>query len=376
MKILPGLLLLATMIAPAWAAKGKTDPTPASGVSLRISTETAPAGSVAQIKLSLTEPKPIIKTKLTMDGFDEELFDILGISLRSPQGEAWGVARYEKGMLQVEAASPGGALGATAEYPLLTIAVRVKGGEEGQMLPFQLDLAGSEFLNHLGLPYAAEVKPGGVVVGGTLAVENVLPGGGRIEAGGVFHITGKGFRQLERLQIEGAEGLNWEARSDELLEVFTPVPLILDGAPIALRNSAKERVDYYSYLRPHVEAEELTAFAASLVPLVAAVDLSVFELPRMGPEGAAYGMVALENAGAEPAEATLTLLNEDGVWLGEQVVLVNSSARVMRTVPALFPGASAGAGAWVRVQCTQPLRGMGLRVNEAESLALPVAPIY
>ena len=95
-------------------------------IGLRVSEETVPAGSVAQIKVSVTEPKPIIHGEMAM-GMDFS-FDLLGIALYSSQGTVSGIAYRKPGGLQVRFTDPSATMGMEPDYPVLTLAVRVPEG--------------------------------------------------------------------------------------------------------------------------------------------------------------------------------------------------------------------------------------------------------
>ncbi len=62
------------------------------GLWLKVSDEAAPAGGVAQIQITLTEPKPIIRTRMLLE-FDESVVEeFLSASIFSESGEAMGTA--------------------------------------------------------------------------------------------------------------------------------------------------------------------------------------------------------------------------------------------------------------------------------------------
>ena len=77
------------------------------GVSIAISNEIAPAGAVTQVKIKLTEPKPIIRTGMKAS-FDESFFDeFLGLAAA---GGLTGVGVIDGGHLRLELSTftPGG----------------------------------------------------------------------------------------------------------------------------------------------------------------------------------------------------------------------------------------------------------------------------
>jgi len=74
-------------------AKKSEPPVPFAGVSLKIADEKVPPGGIAQVKLFVTEPRPISTAggKFALDGFDA----IEGVALMSPGGDAMGVGRVD-----------------------------------------------------------------------------------------------------------------------------------------------------------------------------------------------------------------------------------------------------------------------------------------
>ena len=151
-------LALSLILITAAAAFGQPDP----GVSLSVSTEVVPAGGVAQVKVFLTEPKPIVRTGMVAD-FEESFFgDFPGIAAG---GGLTGVARIRNGRLRVELSTltP---TGLDSDYPILTIAVATRPHlPHGATMPVNLDLGQSSWLNPAGRPYLKEAKPGSVAIG-------------------------------------------------------------------------------------------------------------------------------------------------------------------------------------------------------------------
>ena len=146
-----------------------------------------------QLKLHMTEPKPISSGTKLMD-LDPFAFDeIFGISLWSPAGDVFGVARVENGKLLVQAISPLASYATVVDYPVLTIAAHIRSDAmAGQTFPLVLG-AGSVYTNDFGQtePFI-ESRPGTLTVGGTASIHNLEPGGGPWPAGPVVRIAGGG----------------------------------------------------------------------------------------------------------------------------------------------------------------------------------------
>ena len=78
-------------------AKTTEPPAAFAGVSLKIGDEKVPPGGIAQVKLFVTEPRPISTAggKFALDGFDA----IEGVALMSPGGDAMGVGIWRGSVL-------------------------------------------------------------------------------------------------------------------------------------------------------------------------------------------------------------------------------------------------------------------------------------
>src|SRR5436190_8837704 len=83
---------------------------------VRVSSEMAPPGGMAQVKVLLTSPQPITGGGLRFDG---ALSAADGISLFSSAGDVFGVAVQDGQSVSVRFVSPGGTFGTNADYPLM-----------------------------------------------------------------------------------------------------------------------------------------------------------------------------------------------------------------------------------------------------------------
>lgn len=273
------------------------------GYEVRISEETAPPGGVAQVKLTLTDPEPIITGSSRFE-FDSFLVDsVLGISVHSPAGDAIGTATYANGRLSFHLNSPLASMGTAFEYPFLTIAVAIRRDARiGATSTLTLDLANTAFRNGLGQPTPVACKPGKITVGGTASIDNILPGGGFISPGQRVAVVGRGFTPETRIRVEDQDVVPTFVSSSRI--EFTPARngFLLDGSEIRVRIPKVVNLDYFSYLRP------------TLVPTATVysdtVPLFSWHAPRLAlllyPQTANSRAIALQNPHTAPAEVTVT----------------------------------------------------------------------
>lgn len=301
-------------------------------VSISIGDEVVPAGGVVQVKVKLTEPKPIIRTGMRAD-MDASFFDeYLGISaaagLHGIAMVTGGKLRLELATLTPEAYNP--------DYPILMVAVRVKAGlPVGYRVPVALDLANSSWLNPLGVPYPKEAKAGTVTIGGTQYISNVLPGGGLLQPGQTFRVLGGGFDGTTKSRSESARLRS--VRPNELL-FEVKQPMRLDGAYVVVTNKANERTEYYSYLRGLKGQPTRNAALQGVVPVFSSQGNLLAVAALSGNRNAVVG-IGLQNPTAAPV--TIELECEDALWRGMAGASVTLGAGevVMRSYEELFGGA-------------------------------------
>lgn len=335
---------------------------------VRISKEVAPPGGVAQVKLTLTDPEPIITGSSRFD-FDSSVVDfVLGISVYSPAGDAVGTATYQNGRLAFQLTSPLGSMGTATEYPFLTVAVAIrKDARIGAVSRLALDLGNSAFVNQFGQVNQLGYKEGSITVGGTMSIDNILPGGGWVAPGQTVSIVGRGFTQDSRVRVEGQD-LGVRFVSGNQLDLTATTGFLLDGTQIRVR-TGKDTQFYYSYLRPQV-APTQTVFSG-VVPLFS------WHAPRAGllwfSPAASARAVALQNPQRGPVEATIVA--PLSFSSSPYKVTVPAGARMTLDLAALFPGASVGQLSTVQVSSVEGLSMLGLEMGSTGVVARGVVTL-
>lgn len=344
-------------------------------IGLRVSEETVPAGSVAQIKVSVTEPKPIIHGEMAM-GMDFS-FDLLGIALYSSEGTVSGIAYRKPGGLQVRFTDPSATMGMEPDYPVLTLAVRVpENAPAGMRMPVNVNLDTSRWVSPTGFPYEEETKPGWVEVGGRIAVHNVAPGGGRIGAGETFRILGTGFRPDVRVDIEYVEDTRARYVNGGEIEVTAGSAFTLDGKRIRIRHKDEPDVFYFSYLRGtrrRTSRVGLLEGSEPIFPMKSAVAaIGAYPFPR----GNQVMGVALQNPNRTEARVTLTVFSRFLQPVGTVTIPLAAGEELVQTVDELLPE-TREAGVFLYLRATQPFQYVPLAVDPVAGEIQPLlfAPI-
>ena len=339
-------------------------------VSLALSDEVVPAGGVAQIKLLMTEPRPIVMGGggMVFDTFD---MDVLGIAVHSTAGDAVGTAVYQRGRLAINMVSPSGTLGSVAGYPILTIAVRIKPGTPvGTRIPFNLILPASGWQDILGSVQAVETKGGSVTVGGSLSIDNVLPGGGLILPGQTIRILGKGFQQGMSTRIDGFSQKSMQMLSTNEIDAVSATPFTLDAVRMVFKLKSGEQQTYYSYQRPSDVKRLGESITEKAVPMINAK--APKEAAILFGNGAGNKAVALQNPFPTDTTVNLQMVTLFGSIVGNATVVVPAGSRMTRTLDTLFVPFT-GSSLWaVRVVSATGIESMGLIGDELAGTVQPV----
>lgn len=343
-------------------------------LSLRLSSETAPAGGVVQVKLLLTEPSPIVTGKMNFD-YDSSMFsDVLGINLIAPAGDVSGTAVVTNGKLSLNFTSPNGTYGTILGYPILTIAMKIRPNVfPGTQSFVTLNTNTSAFSGLLGVTLASAIKPGTITVGNNPAVYNVLPGGGTVKAGVPFTIVGSGFDKGSKITIEPTVKFQSQFVDSNTLLITPQADYRLDGARVRIFNPDKTSVEYYSYLRATSSGASSDALLAQTVPLFSGRDYNDVSMPTANP---VFGRnedtgVAIENATDTIANAQLEMYDAFGTKLGEAKVQVPAYTKFSRTVQELFAVKPATISV-VRIRSLVPLRVMGILIDQTNQNVYPI----
>src|SRR4051794_11640043 len=204
---------------------------------IRVSSETAPPGGMAQMKVLLTSPMPITSGGTRMDMSSVDFDSIDGIALFNAAGDVNGAAVVDGGSVNLQFTSPKGTFGATLDYPIMTVALRLKPTvQNGRVFPVALDPSASLWRDLLGTAMAVELQPGSITVGGSVSITDVLPGGGFIPAGGTFRILGMGFSRQTKVQLNPLKASSIDVVNSGEIRVTLKDAGVLDGTKITVLN--------------------------------------------------------------------------------------------------------------------------------------------
>jgi hypothetical protein len=356
---------VAVLASPALAQE--PDALAVAGVSLKVRNETAPPGSMAQMKVYVTEPKPISTGKGR--GSFSALASLDGIALMSPANDAYGVAIVTGTTFSITVASPSATFGLAPDYPVLTVAGRVPADSPmGASYPMRLDAASLEFRDPAGTPYPVESRRGTLSTAPGVSIHDVRPGSADLPAGSVVTLVGSGFEPGTEIRFEETALAAVNFVDSTRIDVVLGAPARMHGMGIRAINPDGSRVTYFSYQRTRRAQPSGDPVLAAAVPVfpfrsgtVAVVDTA----------GSAVGL-AVQNLGTLAVPVTAELRTADGVLLGSASLRIGANRFVVRESRELF-GRAAPAGATIRVRARRPVQVMGVAV-EADGTARPILP--
>ena len=379
---------LAIVLLLAVAAAAQAD---GPGLSLRIADEAAPAGSVVQIKIEVTEPKPIStgRGKIRTRG----IATVNGIVLMNEGQDTYGVAMVDGEELTFAITSPSSLFGTPDDYPILGIAGTVApGASSGTSFPLTLDAGAIGFRDPSGAVYPFEIDNGTLTVSpGAVTVGDVSPGSGIVPAGGVVRITGRNFLPSTRVRLGEADIIEQRFISSERIDVVVGQATRMHGMRVRVRNderNARSESEYFSYERTTALGATSDPILSKAVPLFAPASYTTatIDLPRTSssrkmrsvrparPAGGSAQRVgfALQNLEASAATVTVELLDAAGHPYAVNTVQVGPDQHYVREVGEVF-GLVRPPSA-LRIRSSVSIQVLGLTADPATGTAAALPP--
>jgi hypothetical protein len=348
---------------------------PFAGVELAIPDETVPPGGMLQIKVQITEPRPISKggqkTRIT----GKIISKPVGIELFSPKGDASGTAVWSNDSVQLSLSSSLIDMGQNVDYPVVTIAAPVKTtAQRGQAADLILDSGAAKWIDPAGKTYPVLLTNGMLVVGGSLSIMDVVPGGGVQKAGTKVAIKGMGFPKNFKVQVNDAKISKQTWVSANEIDVTLARDTNMTSRRIRVENPAtNERVTYYSYARTVPVGSSTNSLIAATVPLFSQITwTSAYVKPMLG--SSRFNGVAVQNSTSRSATVKLQLLSTSGAVVVSRTVTLGAYQRISRDVVEWFPSFTISSGNIVKVTSSIPVQVLGLAGNELFGTVDPISP--
>ena len=364
--------LIAATFAAASGKPGGGVPVPNAPPEVRVLSEVQPAGGTVQVKLSLTEPRPII-TGTTSAFLDGGSFDsIFGVAVFSPTGDVFGTAVVKGTAVQVNYTSPNGTFGMAAGYPIVTIAAHVRDDAAlGHVaaLGDGLTLAGSSSTQ----AYAFVIKPGTLSIGGSVSIHNVVPGGGSWPAGTVVHLTGNGFQNGTAIKAT-VNITSVTVVSPTHMTFVLRENAVMDGVRLDLKNPDGSSDSYYSYLRGERLTTSVTPLFNATLPVFSSLTYQQASIVQgsAGIRDSLLTGLAMQNPGQLAANVQLQALSPFGTPLATVQLSLPPRGQLLQGLGEYF-GSTLPANSTVKATSDQPIQFLGISVDQAAGTAAAYA---
>ena len=340
---------------------------------LKILNEKVPPGGMLQLKLTVTEPKPILKGNQRLNFSSSFLGAPAGIHLDSPKGDVSGVMVMGNGTSQMFFSSPLSSFGTNLDYPILTMAMPVLStATAGKKVTLALDGVNSSWLDPSSSPYPLELKSGVLTVGGSLSVSNIIPGSGVVAAGTPITITGVGFQPDVVVSVNNATVSSFQFVSSTQIKITLTTAVEMESRRVRVKKpTTNETVTYYSYQRTAEVGESTHALVAASYPLFPHARWTQAFLKPVA-SGTKFSALALQNTRATGVTVTLSLLSGTGSLMASKTVNLPGRSKIVRDMKEFFSGARTGTE--IRITCPVSIQVLGMLGDDASGIVLPVAP--
>ena len=341
------------------------------GVSLKTSSELIPVGGVLQVKLFLTEPKPIIKGSNRLLISQSFVGGLRGAYMYDPSGTTSGVAVLDQNGIRVSFTSPLGQLGTgDSDDPLLTLALQLRNDVRvGQKTPLSLDLGSSFFTDPQGHPYPQEQKAGQLTIGGALSVSNVVPGGGLVQAGQKVTVTGTGFDRDTRLQINEVALRSYKVIDSTRIEAILDKPAVLDSRRVRVRTKTAETT-YYSYLRTTRVGLSSRKLLQASEPIFAGKTFRTGSL-TVKQNSFQFTGLALQNQSNVAVTVTMQLYTRQNALIATKQTVLPAASKSVADVLEIF--SMAQTDNYIKVSTSAPMQMLGLLGDDSAGVVAPVS---
>ncbi|MFN7980053.1 MAG: IPT/TIG domain-containing protein [Vicinamibacterales bacterium] len=342
---------------------------------VRTADETAVPGGVVQMKLEVTEPRPIFTGGGGWSFNDYDQF--LGLAVGgSPDSAAVGVMRGAN--LKVRMVAPSNDL-AQIDYPILVTALRVPSSlNVGHTTVVSLGI--DSFTGPGGAAIPTVPQPGIVTVAQGAWIGNVTPGSATVPAGGVITITGGGFTSgtVNTVTLKGTPS-TFTVIDDNTIRVVPSRAVTMHGTEVLMdvrsgngNGGNRQSLSYYSYQRTTPIQFTKDALFSAVEPAFQRLSWHGAKVSFPVPTaGKAFGL-SLQNTSGADSSLTVRLVN-GGAPAGSVVFSLPENYRISIGVTDLFPQGCTAACS-VHVAASSPVQVLGLLGDRPADAVDPVLP--
>jgi hypothetical protein len=343
-------------------------------LSLRIGDEIQPPGGMVQMKLFLTEPKPISTGKGRMGISASLASSVEGVSLFSTSGDAAGAAVVHGTQVQMICIVPSTVLGSNPDFPLMAITSNVRSDAAlGSSTTLSIKPSNLVLLDQNGVPYQEEIKSGSLTIANNVSITDVNPGSATVPAGGTVVISGLNFTQTTRVQIKEVNLASVTYISPTEMDVTVSAPVPMQGQQVTVQNPDGTSAVYYSFQRTTAAGRGSSPLFNATLPIFENRfwKSATFNLPA--DTATTYSGVAVQNLQSVSASIKVSLIASDGTTLGTRALSLATNNRLVRRMTDLISTPPPAGSHWL-VQSNTPVQMLGLNGDTGAGTVAPVLP--
>ncbi len=258
---------------------------------LRVVAGPVPAGALAQLRVELDRPLAVARGTFTVS-LPEAFGPIADVQVFSAAGDAAGTAKIMGRRAEVSFVSYGSGVGRLKGMPVATVTVPLLA--TGGSSEVRVEAAGWQ--DSAGHALAVAGSVGTVPVGGSLAIEHVVPLGND-----AYRLVGRGFGPNLRLTADGLAVRSVEFVSATELTLTLAGAAELTGRRLVVRNPSGESAEFVYALETTLVGESAESERV-LVPMRLRSGANLGFAPRV-PNG--WAGVAIENPNPVPVDLTV-----------------------------------------------------------------------
>ena len=342
-------------------------------LTFKVRDETAPAGSMVQMKVTETEATPISGGRPRVR-FDSGMFEgVTGVGMSAPTGEMAGAAILDGTYMTMTYVTTTPLTG--GEYPVMTVSLALRPGlAEGRRSLFSLEPASIWTIG--GRTIASKLSTADVTIGGTLAITDVVPAWGVFPAGTMVSVRGVGFDGETRVKLNDTRMAAAQVVSPTEIQFALTQATNMAGAAVRVDDSDDESTTYYAYLRGVADATSLRPLLARTMPVFSGVARPVATfgpIPYVTPTYQ-YAALALQNPNLQPASMTLVLSASNGAVLKVATRTLPAGHRLALEISEIFGGTRPTAMSSVRVLSSLPVQMFGMVIDDRIRTITPLLP--
>ena len=366
-------LILVLLAVTLGIAPGK-ETGPAGAATVRVENERSPRGGRAVVRLSMTEPRPIIlgQAQLTFD--PTVLTSVAGAAALSDSQNVMGVGTFDlaAGSVQTRFTSTDQNFGMSATLPLVVVALNVNpNAPDTATSPLNVNPATMQLVDPAATPYIAEVKQGTFTVGG-VSIDEVVPPTGTAAAGSTLIVRGKGFQAGADVAIDGVAVGATQFVSASELRVPVQQAFAVEGKQFRVRNPDRTEDLFFSYT-PSAAQPAADRLLARTIPFFSRQTFTraLVTFPRLLPDG--VKALAFQNAESDSAQISVELFSAANERLGQaSAQTTQRGVPVLRSLAELVPGLQDTRVRTAVITSSAPIRVLGIQTDAAAGGVNPI----